>query len=350
MSFLELSGLNKRFGATAALGGIDLTVDQGSRVAIVGPSGSGKTTLLRIVAGFDVPDAGRVVLDGEVVADGPRAMPAHARGIGVVTQDGALFPHLTVGDNVGFGLRLPAPDRGRRIAELLDMVELDRTMANRRPDQLSGGQQQRVALARALAIRPRLMLLDEPFSALDTALRASLRDEVSKLLGAAGIATILITHDQAEALTFADKVAVMRNGLLQQVGTPRDVYFQPRDRMVAEFMGDCLILPAVATDGAASCALGVVPLAGSGEAGACSIMLRPEQILLRPAQGGAAKLEGEIPVRLLRIDFAGRTSTATVALETGGATLTLPGVGSRGLSEGGSAMLTIVGTAHSLPG
>jgi len=289
---------------------------------------------------------------GQIVTDGARAVPAHERGIGVVAQDGALFPHLSVGENIGFGLSRRSLGRHDRIAEMLDMVELDGAMLERRPDQLSGGQQQRVALARAMATRPRLMLLDEPFSALDTGLRASLRDAVARLLQAAGITTILITHDQAEALSFADKVAVLRDGRFQQVGTPTEIYFQPHDRMIAEFMGDCLVLPAIAAGGRVACALGEIVLAGGADQGACSIMLRPEQILLRRESDGPLR-DGEKPARLLDIDFAGRTSTAIVSV-AGSATgasdsvLTLPGIGSRGLSKGESVIISIVGPAHLL--
>ncbi len=211
-----------------ALDGIDLGVAAGSRTAIVGPSGCGKTTLLRIIAGFEAPDSGRVALGGRVLSEGPDAMPAHHRGIGFVVQDGALFPHLSVAANVGFGLNRNEPRRAERIAELMDMVELDAALLPRKPDELSGGQQQRVALARALARKPQLMLLDEPFSALDTGLRDTTRKSVARLLSGAGITTILVTHDQPEALSFADQVAVMREGRLPQVGTPRALYLRPQ--------------------------------------------------------------------------------------------------------------------------
>ncbi len=189
-----------------ALDNIDLTVAAGSRTAVVGPSGSGKTTLLRIIAGFEIPDAGQVMLEGETLADGPAIVPAHRRGMGIVSQDGALFPHLSVADNIGFGMERGQVDRAEQINALIDMVELDRGMLDRRPHQLSGGQQQRVALARALGRKPRLMLLDEPFSALDTGLRENMRKAVARVLQNAGITTILVTHDQAEALSFADQV------------------------------------------------------------------------------------------------------------------------------------------------
>ncbi len=214
MSFLSIDKADKRYGAMVALDGVSLEVASGSRTAIVGPSGSGKTTLLRLIAGFEGPDAGRIALDGAVLADGPAIVPAHRRGIGFVTQDGALFPHLTIADNIGFGLERGAADRDDRIRALMRTVDLDPRLLERRPHQLSGGQQQRVALARALARRPRLMLLDEPFSALDTGLREATRKAVAALLQEAGVTTILVTHDQAEALSFADQVAVLREGRL----------------------------------------------------------------------------------------------------------------------------------------
>ncbi|SFU95016.1 iron(III) transport system ATP-binding protein [Polaromonas sp. YR568] len=275
---LELQAIRKQYGAVQALGGVDLSVAPGSRTAIVGPSGSGKTTLLRIIAGFEAPDAGRVTLGGRQLADGPDAVPAHERGIGYVPQDGALFPHLTIEGNVGFGLPRNTPKRAERIAELMDMVALDTAMLARRPHELSGGQQQRVALARALAQRPRLMLLDEPFSALDTGLRASTRKAVAQLLGAAGITTILVTHDQAEALSFADQVAVMRGGLLVQAGRPLDLYLRPRDAAVAGFLGDSIVLPAQLAGGWADCALGRIAVNDPARQGAAQIMLRPEQL------------------------------------------------------------------------
>jgi iron(III) transport system ATP-binding protein len=263
-----------------ALDGIDLSVPAGSRTAIVGPSGCGKTTLLRIIAGFEAPDAGRVTLGGRVLSDGPVAMPAHHRRIGFVVQDGALFPHLSVGDNVGFGLPRNEPRRAERIAELLDMVELDAALLRRKPDELSGGQQQRVALARALARKPELMLLDEPFSALDTGLRDTTRKAVARLLRGAGITTILVTHDQPEALSFADQVAVMREGRLLQVGAPRALYLAPRDRTIAEFLGEAIVMQAVLADGWAQCALGRVAVGDRHRRGRAQIMLRPEQVSL----------------------------------------------------------------------
>jgi iron(III) transport system ATP-binding protein len=205
----------------------------------------------------------------------------HRRSVGYVAQDGALFPHLTVGQNIAYGLR--GIVRGRqaraRVAELLETVSLDTSFVSRRPHQLSGGQQQRVALARALARQPVLMLLDEPFSALDTGLRASTRKAVAGLLTDAGVTTLLVTHDQEEALSIADQVAVMRDGRFTQVGTPQDVYHQPTDRFTAEFLGDCISLACTVESGIAACALGRIPVQGSAPDGPATVLLRPEQLV-----------------------------------------------------------------------
>lgn len=278
MTLLTLQGLRKQFGATRALDDVSLSVAPGSRTAIVGPSGSGKTTLLRIVAGFEAPDTGTVQLGDRMLANGPAIVPAHLRGIGYVPQDGALFPHLCVADNIGFGLARSESGRDARIDELMKMVALDPAMRQRRPHELSGGQQQRVALARALAQRPSLMLLDEPFSALDTGLRAATRKAVARVLSQAGVTTILVTHDQAEALSFADQVAVMRAGRLVQVGSPHDLYQRPIDAATASFMGDALVLRGQAADGWIDCALGRLRCDDSARSGLVEVMWRPEQL------------------------------------------------------------------------
>ena len=309
MSFLTLRAVSRRYGAVAALDGVDFCVPAGRRTAIVGPSGSGKTTILRLVAGFEAPDAGRIVLDGITLADGVTTIPAHRRGVGVVTQDGALFPHLSIADNIGFGLEPGAP-RTERIAELLAMVELDPTLLPRRPDMLSGGQQQRVALARALARKPKLMLLDEPFSALDTGLRASTRKAVATLLEAAGITTILVTHDQEEALSFADHMAVMGHGKMLQAGAPRDLYLQPASPMIAEFLGEAIILPAELAHNCATCALGRVAVADDVPPGAATIMLRPEQISLTACGPAAEGARAEI----IGADFSGAVCRVSLRL------------------------------------
>ncbi|MBT0570301.1 ABC transporter ATP-binding protein [Curvibacter sp. CHRR-16] len=316
MSRLQLQAISKSFGAVAALQSISLDVPSGARLAVVGASGSGKTTLLRIMAGFEQPDSGLLQLGERVLAqhDGHSALnvPAHQRGIGYVPQDGALFPHLSVADNIGFGLPRNAPGREARIRELLDMVQLDASMLARRPHQLSGGQQQRVALARAMALQPSLMLLDEPFSALDTGLRAATRKAVATLMQQAGITTVLVTHDQAEALSFADTVAVMRQGRLVQVGDPHTLYHQPVDADTAAFLGDATVLPARVLGDAAECALGWVGLRTDGvhgqpSNGPANLLLRPEQIVLQE-EGASAQV--------LAVDFGGSTCVLELGLES----------------------------------
>ncbi|NBA93748.1 ABC transporter ATP-binding protein [Pseudomonas sp. R5(2019)] len=313
MSALELTALYKSFGPLAALENVNLSVPAGSRTAIVGPSGSGKTTLLRMIAGFEFPDAGRIVLNGRTLVDGRHEVPAHQRQIGYVPQDGALFPHMTVAGNIGFGLPGTAAGKQPRIDELMDRVALDRRMAQRWPHELSGGQQQRVALARALAQQPRLMLLDEPFSALDTGLRASMRKMVARLLSNAGVTTILVTHDQAEALSFADQLAVMRQGRLVQAGPPMDLYRWPQDEETALFLGDAVVMPAWIENGRATCELGLVHVNGTSVTGAARIMLRPEQLLLTSEPTCLERTPGCFGVVTDR-DFGGNTCTLTVEL------------------------------------
>jgi iron(III) transport system ATP-binding protein len=276
---LEVTGLAKSFGGHTVLHGVDLAVRTGTITAVVGASGCGKTTLLRVVAGFETPDAGTISIAGRQVADATRCVPAHRRDVGYVAQDGALFPHLTVGQNIAYGLDGPARRTGARVDELLRTVSLDTSYAHRRPHELSGGQQQRVALARALARQPAIMLLDEPFSALDTGLRASTRKAVAKLLSDAGVTTLLVTHDQEEALSVADQVAVMRDGRFTRIGTPRAVYREPGDRFTAEFLGDCVLLPCTVSGDVAECALGRLPVRNACVDGRATLMLRPEQLV-----------------------------------------------------------------------
>ncbi|TDK39416.1 ABC transporter ATP-binding protein [Rhizobium deserti] len=310
MTLLQLNFLNKHFGAVAALDGVHLTATSGSRTAIVGPSGCGKTTLLRLIAGFETPDAGEILLDGHRIADADAQVPAHLRNIGIVAQDGCLFPHLSVVDNIGFGLKAERAVKLARASELLDMVGLDQAMLARKPDQLSGGQQQRVALARALARKPRLMLLDEPFSALDTGLRAATRKAVTEVLSTAGITTILVTHDQGEALAFADQLAVMRGGRFVQVGHPREVYERPVDAATAVFLGEAVLLPAVVTAGRAQTPLGVLAVEDLEFRGQTTVLLRPEQISVRRVEGG----EGDGVIT----DLVFGGSTCNVCLTLGG--------------------------------
>lgn len=284
MSVLSIRGLSKSYGATKALADFDLDIEPGSRTAVVGPSGSGKTTLLRLIAGFETPDDGHITLAGNPIATSRASVPAHRRNVGLVMQEGALFPHLSIVDNIRFGIR-GLPESRKRAMELLDLVELERGMANRYPHQLSGGQQQRVALARALARRPALMLLDEPFSALDTALREQMRDATARVLAETNVATMLVTHDQDEAMNFADQLVVLRDGRLLQAGRPRDVYAAPVDLATATFLGPSIILDGDVRDGLVHCDLGALALRQDQHEppGRTKIMLRPEQLNLVPA-------------------------------------------------------------------
>jgi iron(III) transport system ATP-binding protein len=357
MTLLVLQDLAKRYGPVRAVDGISLSVARGSRTAIVGPSGSGKTTLLRLIAGFERPDAGTITLDGAMLADGPDAVPAHRRGIGIVSQDGALFPHLSVADNIGFGIERGreggSAARQQRITALLDMVELDRAMLVRRPHELSGGQQQRVALARALARKPHLMLLDEPFSALDTSLRETMRKAVARVLQTAGITAILVTHDQSEALSFADQVAVLRQGRLVQAGPPHDLYRRPRDRETALFLGDAVLLEARVDGDGAYCALGRIPveggrLCGHGPGEICEILLRPEQIRILMDDDASGSGAADLPsARVLEVEFGGAFSTVVVKLdETGGAPIIIRTASLHLPPPGGRVRLSVTGTAH----
>jgi iron(III) transport system ATP-binding protein len=295
---LTVQGLHKAFGAHPAhivLAGLDLTVPAGSLTAILGPSGSGKTTLLRVLAGFEQADAGTVQI-GPWIVDGPgKHVPPEKRRIGYVPQEGSLFPHLTVAANVGFGLP-PKARRGPRIGELLEAVGLA-GLGKRYPHQLSGGQQQRVALARALAIEPELILLDEPFAALDAHLRASIRADVQEIFRTAGTTAILVTHDQDEALSMADRVAVLRGGRIAQCAAPQDLYIRPADPQLAEFIGDANLLDGQLTGSGVHTIFGDLSLAaeacaGSGgaaggggragvESGAVTVLVRPEQLEVR---------------------------------------------------------------------
>ncbi|MDT5366011.1 MAG: iron(III) transport system ATP-binding protein [Mycobacterium sp.] len=320
-SILDVKGLAKSFHGNTVLHDIDLDLPAGTTTAVVGSSGCGKTTLLRLIAGFETPDGGTITIAGRQVASPDSAVAPHRRGVGYVAQDGALFPHLTVGQNIAYGLRGTARSEVRtRVAELLETVSLEASYASRRPHQLSGGQQQRVALARALARHPVLMLLDEPFSALDTGLRASTRKAVAGLLTAAGVTTLLVTHDQEEALSIADQVAVMRDGRFTQVGSPQQVYQQPTDRFTAEFLGDCISLPCTVASGVADCTLGRIPVQGSAAEGPATLVLRPEQLVATVVSDSERRVGVGTVIAaeflghdvLLTIDLAGDTAPVIV--------------------------------------
>ena len=288
---VRLDTVAKSFGPTRAVAGVSLEIEPGELFAVLGPSGCGKTTLLRLIAGFEAPDAGRIEVGGRVMAgDGP-PVPPEKRRIGMVFQDYALFPHLTVERNVAFGLR--RGDRGR-VQATLELVGLQHK-AERFPHELSGGERQRVALARALAPEPEIVLLDEPFSSLDATLRADLRREVELILREAGATTLLVTHDQEEALSLADRLAVMRDGRLVQVGSPEQVYARPADRWAAQFVGEVNVVVGVAQGTAVETELGKFSLVGAAAGdGTVHVAVRPEQLVLRSdVQGNAEVLERE---------------------------------------------------------
>ncbi|WP_347057326.1 ABC transporter ATP-binding protein [Blastococcus sp. HT6-30] len=341
MSSLTVTGLSKAFGPAPVLTGVDLHVPAGSLTALLGPSGCGKTTLLRLVAGFDTPDAGTVAVGDRIVTGAGRGVPARRRGIGFVPQEGGLFPHLSVAGNVVFGLpRRLRRDTGR-VRELLGLVGLDAELADRSPHQLSGGQQQRVALARALAPAPSLVLLDEPFSSLDAGLREDTRQAVAAALTAAGATAVLVTHDQAEALSMADQVAVLRRGRLVQLTDPRTLYRRPADLDVAAFVGESVVLDGELRDGRAHCALGVLPVGQPAVDGPVRVLLRPEQLRL-----GAPFASSGVRARVRNVDFYGHDSRVWLTLPDGGTVTArlegadLPSVGQEVAIEVAGAALT----------
>jgi len=287
---VKLESVEKSFGATHAVAGVDLDVRDGELVAVLGPSGCGKTTLLRLIAGFEAPDAGVITVGAEVVADGARAIAPERRRIGMVFQDYALFPHLRVRANVEFGLsRHGADERAALSKRTLELVSLQHK-ADRYPHELSGGERQRVALARALAPEPAIVLLDEPFSSLDASLRAELRREVELILRDAGATALLVTHDQEEALTLADRLAVMRDGALVQVDAPEAVYSRPVDRWAAEFVGEVNVLPGMARAGKVATDLGSFAAPAVEDGRRVHVAIRPEQLELRRDEHGNAEI------------------------------------------------------------
>jgi putative spermidine/putrescine transport system ATP-binding protein len=305
---IRLEGLTRRYGTVLALDGLDLDIAGGEFLALLGPSGCGKTTALRAIAGFDQPDAGRVLVGNRDVTD----VPASKRDMGMVFQAYSLFPNLTVAENVAFGLRVRRRGKAEqtaRAAELLDLVGLaDR--AARYPHQLSGGQQQRVALARALAVAPQVLLLDEPLSALDAQVRVQLREEIRRIQLELGITTVFVTHDQAEALSVADRVGVLRRGRLEQVATPDELYERPATAFVAEFVGTMNRLPAELADGVVQ-VLGVRrPVAGAVQrSGRIVALVRPESLVVRADPAGHA--------RVVTRTFSGASTRMLVALPDG---------------------------------
>jgi iron(III) transport system ATP-binding protein len=301
---IDAAGVHKAFGATAALRDAALTVEAGQLVALLGPSGSGKTTMLRVIAGLEVPDAGEVSIGGRVVVGPTTWVEPEQRHVGMVFQDGALFPHLSVAANVAFG-----GPRAGRVEECLELVGLaDR--ARSYPHELSGGERQRVALARALAPDPEVVLLDEPFAALDAALRTSLREEVARILRDAGTSALLVTHDQEEALSLADVVVVMRDGGVLQVATPEALYQQPASRWVAEFVGTAEVVAGESDGTTVHSALGTLPAPDSVR-GPVDVIVRPESLVLSVAAPEAGA--GQVVARV----FYGHDEIVAVALDGG---------------------------------
>lgn len=330
MNELEIAGLDKSYANQNVLRNLSFNVAAGTFVSILGPSGSGKTTLLRVIAGFERAERGSVRLGNEIVDDETHFVEAEKRRIGYVPQDGSLFPHLSVERNVGFGLAR-RDRRGKRVAELLEMVGLG-GMAERYPHQLSGGQQQRVALARGLAIDPALVLLDEPFSSLDASLRAAVRHDVREVLRNAGTTAILVTHDQDEALSLADRVAIIREGRISQFDTPARIYAQPSSPELAREFGDVNFLKGVAKDGVVDTPLGLLELenptsieGGLSDGTRLLVLVRPEQIVLVTDRGGVignarvldTEFYGHDAVLKLLADFDGAT---TLTVRTSNAT------------------------------
>jgi putative spermidine/putrescine transport system ATP-binding protein len=305
---VRLEGLTRRYGSVLALDRLDLDIAGGEFLALLGPSGCGKTTALRAIAGFERPDAGRVLLDGRDITD----VPASKRDMGMVFQAYSLFPNLTVADNVAFGLRVRRRGRAeqkRRAAELLELVGLaDR--GGRYPHQLSGGQQQRVALARALAVAPQVLLLDEPLSALDAQVRVQLREEIRRIQLELGITAVFVTHDQAEALSVADRVGVLRAGRLEQVAGPDELYERPATSFVAQFVGTMNRVPARLVDGGVELLGARRPVAGATPPGPAVVALvRPEALHVTADPAGAG--------RVVTRTFSGATTRLAVALPDG---------------------------------
>ncbi len=379
MTQLAIAGLDKRFGAHQVLKDLSLDVPAGSLTAILGPSGSGKTTLLRILAGFEHADAGTVRI-GSALADGPGVfLPPERRRIGYVPQEGSLFPHLTVAANVAFGLRRRTwgrDRRARRCAELLEAVGLG-GLDRRYPHQLSGGQQQRVALARALAIAPEVVLLDEPFASLDANLRASVRADVQQLLKESGTTSVLVTHDQDEALSTADRVAVLRDGGIAQCAAPQELYCRPVDADMARFIGEANLIPGVLSGSSVQTVLGLLAVtgpdpeadgAGAGAAAAgrggsggpgrrpAMVLIRPEQVELvpgSPAPAPAADGDGSggLTGRITGYGYHGHDAVVTVQPERDpqAPALTVRTLGGQALSPGSRVTLRARGPVIAWP-
>lgn len=311
MTALQFDSVSHRYGTTLAVDGLSLAVEPGELVCLLGPSGCGKTTALRLAAGLEPLQQGQILIGGEVVAGGDKNLPPEARGVGLMFQDFALFPHLDLIGNVAFGLRgLPAKERRSRVEAGLRQVGLAHLAASF-PHMLSGGQQQRVALARALAPRPRVMLLDEPFSGLDVTLRRTLRDDTLHLLKDSGTATLMVTHDPEEAMTMADRIAVMHAGRLEQVDDPVSLYVRPKSRFIAAFFGETNELSGRVRAGEIATPLGAVAAPGLSDGAMADIVVRTEALRFRPS----SPLDGDCcRARVVAARMLGRTSLIHLAV------------------------------------
>jgi iron(III) transport system ATP-binding protein len=327
--------LAKSFGQVRAVAGMTLALGRGECLALLGPSGCGKTTVLRLIAGLERPDRGTIAINGRVVSGDGVFVPPHQRRAGLVFQDYALFPHMTVAQNIAYGLGR-RPDRQARVAAMLALVGLE-GLGGRYPHELSGGQQQRVALARALAPQPDILLLDEPFSNLDVALRRQVREEVQRILRQAGVAAILVTHDQEEAMSLGDRIALMFDGALHQVGTPRELYERPASRRAAQFMGDANFLSGRAQGQVAQTPLGAIPLAEPAH-GSVDVLLRPEALALNGTEAGARAVVARQMYlgarQVVWVTLAESQTTLKVLCETGAAWRPGQTVGVRVVREG----------------
>ncbi len=313
---LELDGIRKSYDGTTVISDLSVTVRDGELLTLLGPSGCGKTTTLRLIAGLERPDGGTVRIDGRDVS-GTEFVPAERRDVGVVFQEFALFPHLSARENIAFGIdEWPEAERDERVEELLELVGLA-DHGEKCPDELSGGQQQRVALARSLAPEPQLLLLDEPFSNLDVDLRVEMREEVREILKAAGVTAVSVTHDQEEAMSISDRVAVMSEGNIEQIGTPEEVFQQPRSRFVAGFLGHASFVSGYVRDDCVDTGVGCIPfdqingLTDAYVGSEIDLMVRPDDVRARPA--GAAEANGEVVHRR----YLGPTVLYRVEIDSG---------------------------------
>ncbi len=338
---LVVSGLTRSYGRLPVVDDLSFEARQGELVALLGPSGCGKTTTLRLIAGLDTQDAGCIAIAGTVVADGAAFVPPERRRVGMVFQDYALFPHMSVAKNVSYGL-----PRGKasasRVAEVLDLVGLAH-MRDRAPSELSGGQQQRVALARALAPAPDLVMLDEPFSNLDQKLRVNVRRDVRDILAEAGATAILVTHDQEEALSLADRIVVMNRGRVEQVGAPEELYHRPATRFVAEFIGDAQFLRATVQERTAHSSLGSIPVANE-VSGAVDLLLRPEHVRLDRARPDSDGVHGTVLSR----EYFGHDQLLTVGLDHGDTIVARLGAYS-GIRPGDGVWVSVRGALVAFP-